>query len=64
MKNKNPETDIGVQPEDQKNKAVKPLESSYLFRPKERVPVSPHFIFLSSAGIKGVHHHRLASMAN
>ena len=29
--NKNPETDIGVQPEDQKSKAAKPLESSYLY---------------------------------
>ena len=27
----NPETDIGVQPEDQKSKATKPLESSYLY---------------------------------
>ena len=31
MNNKNPETDIGVQPEDQKSKAAKPLESSYLY---------------------------------
>ena len=39
MNNKNPETDIGVQLEDQKSKAAKPLESSYLyeiFRLKER----------------------------
>ena len=29
MNNKNPETDIEVQPEDQKSKAFKPLQSSY-----------------------------------
>ena len=31
MINKNTETDTGAQSEDQKSKAVKPLESSYLF---------------------------------
>ena len=31
MNNKNPVTDIGVQPEDQKSKAAKLLESSYLY---------------------------------
>ena len=31
MNNKSPETDIGVQPKDQKSKAAKPLESSYLY---------------------------------
>ena len=30
--NKNPETDIGVQPENQKSKAAKPLEKSYLYQ--------------------------------
>ena len=30
MNNKNPETDIGVQTEDQKRKAAKPIERSYL----------------------------------
>ena len=30
MTNKNPETDIGVPPEDQKSKAANPLKSSYL----------------------------------
>lgn len=30
MNDKNPETDIEVQREDQKSKATKPLESSYL----------------------------------
>ena len=29
MKNKNPEKEIGVQPENQKSKAAKPLEKSY-----------------------------------
>ena len=32
MTNKNPETNIGVQAEDQKSKATKPLESSYLYQ--------------------------------
>ncbi|CAO2608838.1 hypothetical protein LEMLEM_LOCUS13971 [Lemmus lemmus] len=62
--NKNPGTDIGVQVEDQKSKADKPLESPQLYeicRLKERVPVSPCLIFLSSAG---VHHHCPASMAD
>ena len=31
INNKNPETDTGDQPEDQKSKPVKPLESSYLY---------------------------------
>ena len=30
--NKNPETDIGVQAEDQKSKTAKPLEKSYLYQ--------------------------------
>ena len=65
MNNKNPETDIGVQPQDQRSKAAKPLESSYcseITRLKEKpVPVSAILTFLSSVGIKGVHYHRLAS---
>ena len=32
MNNKNPESDIGVQPKNQKSKAVKPLEKSYLYQ--------------------------------
>ena len=32
MDNKNPETEIGVQPENQKSKATKPLGKSYLFQ--------------------------------
>ena len=32
MNNRNPETDLGVQLEDQKSKAPKPLESSYLYK--------------------------------
>ena len=36
MTNKNPEIDIGVQPEDQKNKAAKPLESSYLYQGSDK----------------------------
>ena len=42
MNNKKTETDVGVQPEDQKSNAAKPLDSSYLygiFSLKERVPV-------------------------
>ena len=30
--NKNPETEIGVQPENQKSKAAEPLEKSYLYQ--------------------------------
>ena len=30
--NKNPETEIGVQPENQKSKATKPLAKSYLYQ--------------------------------
>ena len=32
MINKNPETEIGVQPKNQKSKAAKPLEKSYLYQ--------------------------------
>ena len=59
-------------------KAKQPATGSYFYlrlkwvilllqilRLRRRVrPVSSHFIFLSSAGIKGEHHHRPASMAN
>ena len=41
--NKNPETDIGVQPEDHKSKAAKPLESSYLYLGSDKQRGSPVF---------------------
>ena len=65
MDNKNSETDIGVQAEDQKSKIAKPLESSYFYQifrlKREWVSVSSH---LSSAGITGMYHHCPASMAS
>ena len=65
---KNSGTDIGIHPEDQKSKAAKPLESSYvyeIFRLEESEFLSHrHLTFLSSAGIKGVHSNRPASMTN
>ena len=30
--NKNPETEIGLQPENQRSKAAKPLEKTYLYQ--------------------------------
>ena len=64
MVNKNPEKDIGVQLKIRKAKQPATAELLPLWNPqteRERVPI---FIFLSSAGIKGVHHYYLASMAN
>ena len=69
MNNKNPETDTGVQTENQiEGKTTKSLENSYLYEifrlKREQILVSFHLIFLSSANIKDMHHHHLASMAS
>ena len=76
MDDKNPETDIGAQPEDQKSKAAIPgllslpqtemgdLASRNPQPETDLRPVSLYLIFLSSAGIKGKHHPPPASMAN
>ena len=66
MINKNSETDIGVQPEDQKSKAASHWllprphskngdSTSRTLRMRLRA-VSSHFIILSRARIKDVHH--------
>ena len=72
--NSNPEADIEVQSEDQKSKvtshwllSLPQLENLPLGILRMRLnlkPVSSHFIFLSRAGIKGVHHYCPVSMAN
>ena len=67
---------MGVQPEDQKSKAANQraltpasdrkwvILPPRILRLKLSVrPVSSCFVFLSSAGIKGMHHHCLACMA-
>ena len=68
MNNKNPETDLGVlfwRSEKQSSQAARELLPLWnLQTERERVPVSSSLIFLSSAGIKGVHHNCLTSMAN
>ena len=68
MSNKNPETDVGDQAERSEKQISQPLESSYLYETfrlkRETVSVSPHLLFLSSAGIKGVYHHCLACVAD
>ena len=76
MMNKNPETDIGIQPEDQKRKTISnwllPLPQSENDDSASKNPqnetklklVSSHFIFLSKAGIKGMPHYYMVSMAN
>ena len=73
---KNPETDIGVQPEGQKSKTANdwllPLPQSEVvilalgvLKMKLRLrTASSHFIFLSSSGIKGMHHYCLVSLTN
>ena len=66
--NKNPKIEIGIQPEGQKN------TDSYLYLSPNDDPASrnlklklclrafsSHLIFLSSAGIKGLHHYHPGS---
>ena len=76
MINKTPETDIGVQPEDEKGKATShcllPLpqteNDSPVSRNSQNETDTEHvpscFIFLSTAGVKGMCHYHLASLAN
>ena len=54
--NKNPETDIGVQTENQKSKIAKPLEKSYLYQGWASIDSLSllSFYIPSSAGIKGI----------
>lgn len=53
MNNNSPETDIGVEPKDQKSNAAEPRELLPLRNP-HTVVVSSHLIFLSSARVKSV----------
>ena len=68
MNNKNSETEIEVQTKRSEKQSSQPLERSYLYKTfrlkRQQVPVSSHFIFLSSVGIEGMHYHHLAFMAN
>ena len=68
MTHKNPETEIGVQPDGQKSKNSQPLalttNSVQHHDPASRKlrrlclrAVSTHLIFLSTAGIKGMYHY-------
>ena len=71
MINKTSETDIGVQPEDQKSKAAShwllPRLQSENGDPaswKLKKRALSCFVILSSSGIKGVHQYHLVSMAS
>ena len=59
---------MGFKMKDQRSKAAKPQDSSYLYEifrlKREWVPVSSHLRFLPNAGIKDMQHHYLASVAS